>query len=159
MSRHPVEAPPRAYHHRFVVSAEHIDELGHAGNVTWVGWINEAAIAHSSAAGLGPDEYLRLGVVWVVRRHEVEYLVPALEGEELVAITWVDDLRGATSLRRTLFRRAADDRLMVRAATTWALVETASGKPRRIPRDLMARYGFEGQRRQVASAASSADRR
>ena len=74
-------------------------------------------------SGLGPDVYFELGVVWVVRRHDIEYLLPALEGEELDAWTWVETLRGATSLRRTVIRR--DDRDLARAATTWVLIDTA----------------------------------
>jgi len=135
-------APSRAFSLRFSVAPSDIDELGHANNVVWVRWVNEAAIAHSRSAGLGPDVYVALGVVWVVRRHDVEYLVPALEGEQLEATTWVANIKGATSLRRTTFRRAADGKLLSRATTTWALVDMGSGKPRRVPADMMARYGF-----------------
>jgi acyl-CoA thioester hydrolase len=77
-----------------------------------------------------------------VRRHDIEYLVPALEGEELEAFTWVATLRGATSLRRTVFRRVRDGKILARAATTWAMIDP-SGKPRRIPREILTRYGFE----------------
>lgn len=131
-----------AYVHRILVLPTDIDELGHANNVVWVRWVNEAAIAHSRAVGLGPDVYFTLGVVWVVRRHDIEYLSPALEGEELTALTWVETLRGATSLRRTVIQR--DGKPLVRAATTWALIEAATGRPRRIPKEMMSRYGFDG---------------
>jgi acyl-CoA thioester hydrolase len=134
--------PPQAFTHRFVVDHADIDELGHANNVVWVRWVNEAAIAHSRAVGLGPDAYLALGVLWVVRRHEVDYLVSALAGEELEALTWVATLRGATSLRRTVIRRRNDRGLLARAATTWALIDMETGRPRRIPKEIMARYGF-----------------
>ena len=134
--------PQDAYIHRFEVQPEHIDELGHAGNVTWVQWINDAAIAHSTSVGLGPTEYRALGVVWVVRRHDVEYLWQALVGEQLEAATWVANLRGATSLRRTVFTRREDPRVLVRAETTWALIDIQTTRPRRIPKDLLERYGF-----------------
>ena len=103
-------------------------------------WVNEAAIAHSNAVGLGAAAYLALGVVWVVRRHDIEYLLPALEGDRLEAWTWVETLRGATSLRRTLIQR--DGQLLARAATTWALIDTATSRPRRIPPEMLGRYGF-----------------
>lgn len=134
--------PSHAYAHSFNVEHADIDELGHANNVVWVRWVNEAAIAHSRSVGLGPDAYFALRVLWVVRRHDIEYLVPALPGETLVARTWVATLRGATSLRRTDIRRARDDRLLARASTTWALIDLETGRPRRIPKDIMSRYGF-----------------
>jgi acyl-CoA thioester hydrolase len=135
-----VAPPDRAFHHRLVVRPADIDELGHANNVVWLRWVNETAIAHSRSVGLSAEVYLALGVVWVVRRHDIEYLMPALEGEELDAFTWIETLRGATSLRRTLIRR--DGKLLARAATTWALVDVTTGKPRRIPEEMLARYGF-----------------
>jgi acyl-CoA thioester hydrolase len=134
--------PSHAHLVRFTVEPSHIDELGHAGNVTWIRWINDVAIAHSSSVGLDATEYRKLGVVWVVRRHEVDYLWQALQGETLKAATWVADLRGATSLRRTVFTRAGDGRILVRAATTWALIDVATMRPRRIPKELLERYGF-----------------
>jgi acyl-CoA thioester hydrolase len=134
--------PPHAFAHSFNVEPADIDELGHANNVVWVRWVNEAAIAHSRSVGLGPDAYFALRVLWVVRRHDIEYLAPALPGEALEARTWVATLRGATSLRRTDIRRAGDHVLLARAATTWALVDLETGRPRRVPKEIMARYGF-----------------
>jgi acyl-CoA thioester hydrolase len=134
--------PSHAFSHTFNVEQSDIDELGHANNVVWVRWVNEAAIAHSRSVGLGPDAYFALRVLWVVRRHDIEYLVPALPGEALEAHTWVATLRGATSLRRTDIRRARDGCLLARASTTWALVDMETGRPRRVPKEILARYGF-----------------
>lgn len=134
-------APPSsAYTHTFTVLPSDIDELGHANNVVWVRWVNEAARAHSDAVGFGPAGIQTLSVLWVVRRHDIEYLVPALVDEQLEAVTWASSLSGATSLRRTLFRRAG--KVCARAETTWALLDAQSGRPRRIPQELLEAYGF-----------------
>jgi len=50
------------------------------------------------------------------------------------------DLRGATSRRRTVIER--DGSVLLRAETTWALIDTLTGKPRRIPKEMLERYGF-----------------
>ncbi|HEY6557423.1 MAG TPA: acyl-CoA thioesterase [Polyangiaceae bacterium] len=134
--------PANAFSHRFDVPDSDIDDLGHAGNVSWVRWINEAAGAHSRSIGLDLPAYRTLGVIWVVRRHDVTYLAPAFARETLDALTWVASARAATSLRRTCFYRAEGGALLARAETTWALLNLASGKPTRIPHDLMSRYGF-----------------
>jgi acyl-CoA thioester hydrolase len=141
MRAHEIEAGPNAHHHTFLVERADIDEFGHANNVVWVRWINDAALAHACAVGLGPDACNALGCVWVVRRHDIEYLLPAFEGQTLQAATWPETVRGATSLRRTIFRR--EGRVLARAATTWVLVSLASGKPRRVTREMMASYQFE----------------
>lgn len=140
MSTSDFSPPANAFSHRFMVPRSDIDDLGHASNVAWVRWVQEAATAHSTAVGLGFEEYVKLGVVWVVRRHDIEYLAAALEGESIEAITWVGSLKGATSLRRTLFRRAGIE--LARAATTWVLLSMGSRRPTRVPAELLARYGF-----------------
>lgn len=142
MSSKDPEPPANAFSHSFVVPSTDIDELGHAGNVSWVRWVNEAAGAHSLSVGLGLEQYRDLGLLWVVRRHEIEYLGSAFEGDALRAVTWVESMKGATSLRRTRFLRAADGRELARAATTWVLLRIATGQPTRVTAELLARYGF-----------------
>lgn len=129
-----------AYVHRFRVQAADIDELGHANNVAWVRWVNDAARAHSEAVGFGPSGLLRLSVLWVVRRHDIEYLLPALEGDELEALTWAHTLTGATSQRRTLFTRAG--KVAARAETKWVMIDANTHGPVRIPAPILAAYGF-----------------
>jgi acyl-CoA thioester hydrolase len=139
MTRDP--APPaNAYSHRFCVPLSDIDDLGHAGNVSWVRWVNDAATEHSGSIGLDLAAYKELGLLWVVRKHEIEYLGSAYADEELEAVTWVESIKGATSLRRTQIRRTADGALLCRAATTWVLINIATGRPTRIPPELLARY-------------------
>src|SRR5688500_11627640 len=134
MHAHSFVAKPSAYCHSFRVEPADIDELGHANNVVWVRWINEAAIAHSMQVGLGVEACRALGALWVVRRHDLEYLLPAFAGETLQALTWPETLRGATSVRRTLFQR--DGKVLARAETTWVLIELSTGRPRRVPQEM-----------------------
>jgi acyl-CoA thioester hydrolase len=140
MKAHVFAPKDGAYVHRFTVEESDIDALGHANNVSFVRWINDAAIAHSTQVGFGIETCLREGLVWVVRRHDIEYLRPAFAGEQIEALTWPESLSGATSLRRTVFRRDAE--ILVRSETTWALFELEKQRPRRIPPAMRVAYGF-----------------
>jgi acyl-CoA thioester hydrolase len=140
MQAHDFELNPSAYRHTLRVSAADIDELGHANNVVWVRWVNEAALAHATQMGMGPEGCRALNSIWVVRRHDVEYLLPAFEGQTIEAFTWPESFRGATSRRRTLFREGG--RVLARAETLWVLLELGSGRPRRVPPEMLAAYGF-----------------
>ena len=115
-----------------------IDELGHVSNLVYVRWVLETATAHSLAVGWGHPEYRALGAVFVVRRHEIDYLAPVTAGQQLVAETWVESWRAASCVRRTEIRR--DRTIVAHAATTWAFVSTVSGRPLRIPDHLRARF-------------------
>lgn len=133
-------AKDAAYVHMFQVEQADIDALGHANNVSFVRWINDAAIAHSTQVGFGIEACVQAGLVWVVRRHDVEYLRPAFAGEQIEVLTWPEAMSGATSLRRTLFRRGAE--ILARAETTWALFDVQGKRPRRVPEAMRAAYGF-----------------
>ena len=50
------------------------------------------------AARLRPGR--RVGGVFVVRRHEIDYLAQVTAGQTLVAQTWVDEWKGASCVRR-----------------------------------------------------------
>lgn len=131
--------PSSAFRTSFLVRPADIDALGHVNNLVWLRWVVDIAGEHSESVGLGLAAYRELGVLWVVRKHEIEYLGSAYDGETIDAATWISGARAATSTRRTTFRRSG--RLLAHATTTWALIQIATGRPTRITSELAARYG------------------
>ncbi len=111
------------------VSLEHLDNLDHVNNVVYVSWIQNVADAHWKAAA--PEE-LRSHCRWVVMRHQVDYFVPAVEGDELELLTWIDPANGARSVRHVTIERIADRKVLAYAETTWCLLDPKSGKPKRV---------------------------
>jgi acyl-CoA thioester hydrolase len=126
------------------VTADEIDELGHANNVAFVAWMQAAAVAHSAALGWTPERYLELGMGWVARRHEIEYLRPALAGDELIVETHVADMKKVTSRRVYRILRRSDGELLARAETDWAFVNYATGRPTRIPAEIAGAFPVRG---------------
>lgn len=120
-----------------------IDELGHASNIAYVRWIQDVAVAHSSAVGLDFEAYRELGAVFVVRRHEIDYLRPVLRGDRLEVRTWIDSAFAAKAKRATEITRIGDSGgvAVARAITTWGYVEIASGRPTRIPDRVRIAFG------------------
>jgi acyl-CoA thioester hydrolase len=134
--------PSSVHLQRLVAAADDIDELGHVSNVVYVRWILEAALGHSAAVGWGPAQYRDLGATFVVRRHEVDYLLPVFAGDGIELETRVEWWKGASSLRRTVIRRAADGVEVARGATLWAFVDMQVGRPRRIPEAVRTAFGL-----------------
>jgi acyl-CoA thioester hydrolase len=118
---------------RFPITATEadIDDLGHVSNLVYLRWVLEVATAHSAARGWDLAAYKQLGSVWVVRRHELDYLGQVTVGQQLVAETWVDSWKAASCVRRTELSR--EGQIVARAATTWAFMSLTSGRPQRIP--------------------------
>jgi acyl-CoA thioester hydrolase len=119
-----------------VAPSSDIDELLHVSNIAYVRWIQEVAKAHSAAVGLDHAEYVRLGAVFVVRRHDIEYLAPAYAGDAILLTTWIAKWGAATSERRTRITREGDGRELVRATTVWAFISMETLRPKRIPPEL-----------------------
>lgn len=115
-----------------------IDELGHVSNLVYLRWVLDVAMAHTRAVGWDYPQYRALGAVFVVRRHEIDYVAQVRLGQALRAETWVDTWRPASCIRKTELLR--DGQVVARAATTWAMMGLASGKPQRIPEELLARF-------------------
>jgi acyl-CoA thioester hydrolase len=132
------------------VADDEIDGQGHANNVVYVAWMQSAAIAHSATLGWTPERYLQLGQGWVARRHTIEYLRPAMAGDDIVVETHVADMKKATSTRVYGIIRCADGELLARAETHWAFVSFATGKPTRIPNEIT--HAFQTSRREGGSS-------
>ena len=119
------------------VGDDDIDMLGHASNIAYLRWVQDVAVAHSAAVGLDMEGYSQLGAVFVVRRHEIDYLRPVLRGDRLELRTWIDSASAAKCKRATEIVKTgtADSAgvVVARAMTTWGFVELATGRPTRIP--------------------------
>lgn len=113
-----------------------IDEFAHVNNLVYVKWIQDVAIAHSTALGLGYAQYLERRQAFIVRRHEVDYLRPVLVGEAIDVETRITHIGLASSTRQTEIRRAATGELVAQALTGWAYVDLVRGRPLRIPDDI-----------------------
>lgn len=129
--------------HSVVVGPADIDGLGHAGNLVYLRWTLEAALAHSTALGLDEAAYLARGQAWIVRRHVIDYLRPAVAGDALQVQTRVTGMNAASSVRATLIVRAAGGAPLCRAMTDWVYVAMPSGRPTRIPEDVRSRFPLE----------------
>jgi len=128
---------PNRFTRTYVAAPEHIDELGHVNNTVWVQWIQDMATAHWDAAARPED---RAAFFWVVVRHEIDYRGNIAEGESVTATTWIEGpAQGAKSLRRVEFADASGKRI-VSAATTWAMIDRASGRLARVRPEILAPF-------------------
>ena len=122
------------------VGEEEIDEQGHANNVVYVAWMQAAAIAHSATLGWTAQRYQQIGMGWVARSHTIEYLRPAFTGDEILVQTHVADMKKATSTRVYRILRRTDRELLAKAETHWTFVNYATGKPTRIPDEILRSF-------------------
>ena len=126
-----------AFEKRITAQAADIDELGHVNNAAWVRWIQDMATAHWHA--VAPPGHVD-AYVWVVIRHEIDYLRAALPGETVTGRTWVGEAPKGARFDRHVEFTGADGKPRVRAKTTWAIIDKASGRPLRVPPEVAAPF-------------------
>lgn len=119
------------FSHSFSVSPADIDEQNHVGNVAYVKWIQDVAVAHWQTIATAE---MQAKFTWIVVRHEIDYKKQAFLNEAIRAATWVGEPTRISWERFTEIRR--DEDLLVRARTVWCLIDRETLKPTRISNEL-----------------------
>jgi acyl-CoA thioester hydrolase len=127
----------RSFTMSFTAQAQHIDELGHVNNAVWVGWMEEIATAHWTRDG-DPDHVAKYA--WVVTRHEIDYRGNVGLGDVVTALTEIREGPSGARFDRHITFTDAGGKLLVRARTTWAMVDRASGRLMRVPPEVSAPF-------------------
>ena len=116
---------------RTVTSSE-IDDLNHVNNTVYVKWMDEVAFEHWSAL---TKENPLPEYIWVVVRHEIDYVRQALLGDEISVKTWVGESKSFKSERFMEFYLG--DKLLVKAKTIWGMLDVKTYKPVRITESVL----------------------
>jgi acyl-CoA thioester hydrolase len=146
----------------FRVRFNELDPLGHVNNAAYLTYLEQAAIDHAAAECYDAAHLRQLGGVFIARRHEIDYLRPAVEGDWLRVTTWPADLAGARATRAYEIGRLTPDELaagppqdglhpaatnrapagdlIVQARTEWAYVDIVTGRPQRVPLEVIAAF-------------------
>ncbi len=116
------------------IRPDHIDALNHVNNVVYLQWVQDVASAHWNA--IASDE-MKKQYSWVVLKHEIEYFAQAFLNDVIQAKTWVFKSAGVRSERHVELYNHKTGKLLVRAKTTWCLLDAKTMKPRRIEQDIL----------------------
>ncbi|HLV06576.1 MAG TPA: acyl-CoA thioesterase [Croceibacterium sp.] len=121
----------------FTAASEHIDANGHVNNAVWVQWMEELATAHwmRDADPAHVDSY-----AWVVTRHEIDYRGNIRDGESVEGMTEIREGPSGARFDRYFVFTDASGKTVVRAKTTWAMVDRRSGRVLRVPPEVSAPF-------------------
>jgi acyl-CoA thioester hydrolase len=125
--------PPGAFTTLRRVAWHHLDTAGHMNSAWYLSLIEDVAIDAAASGGWPMQRAAEAGIAILAREHRIEYLKPALLGDELQITTYIREFRRVSATRLCLVRRASDGELLARTQTLWAWVDSTTGKPRPIP--------------------------
>jgi acyl-CoA thioester hydrolase len=120
-----------------------IDQLGHVNNVTYLRWVQEAAVAHWTAAAPAADQ---ANLLWVVLRHEIDYKQAAFLGDGIIARTWVGSASRIRFERFTELLRARDREVLAKARTVWCPIDSRTGRPASVSGEVRASFSVEAKK-------------
>lgn len=121
------------------VAPDDIDELNHVNNIVYLRYVQDAAIGHWKTV---PQE-IASQIIWMARRHEIDYLKQAFLGEKLVAKTWVDDFVGVKSIRHCEILRGEE--VLARSVTHWISLDAQTLRPKRITEEIVKQFFPESE--------------
>lgn len=127
------------YDHK--VQPDEIDGLGHVNNQVYLDWLMQAATSHSAAVGWDIGRLLKMGQGWVVRRHEIDYLLPVMPEETVHMRTWIETAEKVSSERRYQIFRKSDGKLACEGKSVWVWINYKTGRPTRIPAEVIKDFG------------------
>jgi acyl-CoA thioester hydrolase len=121
----------------FTAQAEHIDENGHVNNTVWLKWMEDLATAHW-LRDAEPEHVA--AYAWFVLRHEIDYRGNVGLGDQVEGVTEIKDPPSGARFDRHFTFTDRNGRELVRAKTTWAMIDRATGKLMRVPKEVSAPF-------------------
>ena len=136
--------PPGAFKYTRRVEWQEIDGMQHVNNAEYLDYVSECAF-HAIAASHWPwERMVKAGFGILLRRNQIQYLQPALLGDQLEITTWLSDARAVQALRHyRITRQAENGDEPTTIAWVHALgvcVELATGRPMRWPKEMLADF-------------------
>ncbi len=121
----------------FTALPEHIDVNDHVNNAVWLRWMEDLAGAHWKAQAL-PEHIDQF--VWMVLRHEIDYRGNITQGEQVTGETIIREAPRGPRFNRHFSFADASGKELVRAKTTFAMLDKATGKLMRVPGEVAAPF-------------------
>jgi len=122
------------FEYEFTVLPEHLDALQHVNNVVYVQWMQDIATKHWNS--FVPAE-LNEKILWVARRHEIDYLSQSFLHDALLMKTWTGAYSAVSWDRHYEIIRKSDNKKIIAAKSVWVLLDRKSFKPRRIDEEVL----------------------
>jgi len=134
---------------RYRVASSDVGPRGELRPSALMGFLEDAAGTQAAAYGVGVLELQPRGLAWVLARYHLRLLRIPLLAEELEVATWPSG-RSAIFASRDFEVTDAAGEVVAQATTSWAAIDVASKRPRRMSDVVSADFVLE--RRAVADA-------
>ncbi len=113
-----------------------IDFMGHVNNARYLGWVQDAVLAHWNKLAPADAVASRL---WVALKHEITYRRPAFLEDDVIASTVLEKIHGARAFYHTVIERGGE--VLAEVRSSWCCVDADTLRPARIGEEV-SRFFF-----------------
>ena len=121
-----------SFQHSIKVQMHDIDALNHVNNLVYLQWVLDISGLHWNSLA---TKQINEKYVWVVLRHEIDYINQAHLNDIITVYTWIDENEGVKSTR--IVHIYCEDKLLIKSKTVWCLLDAKTLKPKRIGEDIL----------------------
>ena len=121
--------------HPIGIVPEDIDFMGHVNNARYLGWVQDAVLAHWQ--NLAPPDAVAK-YLWVALKHEITYRKPAFLDDQVMASVVLEKVQGARSFYETIIKRG--EVVLAEVRSSWCCVDAVTLRPARIAADVAAHF-------------------
>ncbi|MEO0573659.1 MAG: acyl-ACP thioesterase domain-containing protein [Bacteroidota bacterium] len=118
------------YEKTLTVTSNDLDELNHVNNIRYIDWVQQISKEHWEKV---TSQEIRNELIWVVRKHEVNYFKSAVLEDVLTLHTYISQNKGPISTRIVEIWNNKTNTLLVKASTDWCLLDASNFRPKRVP--------------------------
>ena len=123
---------PIIWRETFRVRTEDMDDLWRVRLAAVCNFLQESAVAHAQALGMGRDALLAKNLTWILSRFHVRMASYPRWAQDVIVETWPSAISGLFALRD--FRMLdADGRELAVATSSWMVIDLEAKKPVALP--------------------------
>jgi YbgC/YbaW family acyl-CoA thioester hydrolase len=114
-----------------------LDSAGHVNNAIYAEWGEDCGmncVAHFKWPATRMAEH-NMGIFY--RRMWLEYVQPALPGDEVEIVAWLSDMKRVTAMRHFAVKRVRDGALLCQINILAVSANTQTSMPMRIPQEML----------------------
>ena len=125
------------------VRPDDIDMNNHVHNSRYLDYVLAARYDQMKRCyKVSMDEFLRMGLTWVVKSCLIEFKRPLMLGDTIIVRTWIDEI-GATSAKvRFEILKKENGKLASDGYFDYSMVSVKAGRAEKIPRHIIEKYSI-----------------
>jgi acyl-CoA thioester hydrolase len=131
-------SPAEVFTTRRRVTWRDVDGAQHVNNSNYLAFVEDSAVQIMAAHGWPMARMMSEGTAIVARRHQLDYLQPALLDDELELATWASGGTDDSFMRHTTIARVSDGTWLAQVHSAYAWIDLATRKPIGIPSAFLA---------------------